>query len=276
MKLTYPIAFCDYDGTIFDAESGRVPPKTLDAIDAYTQAGGVFVVTTGRMYRSILKQLKKINFAPRYLVCLQGSVGYDFAKGEEVFRHDIPSEDWHRLARFAEGRGWTFQAYHGVDVYTEKENPYSEEYFAYTEIRGIYAGEPLSSWRVAEGWDMHKMIVMSEATETPKRIALLRETFPHLDITCSTPRYIEVVTKGSGKGNGVRAMCDYLGYEPGAAVSFGDELNDMTLLEAAGLGVAVGNAVPALKEAADYVCAPCAEGGVGDVLTAILKGTPLV
>ena len=276
MELSYPIAFCDYDGTIFDAQAGRVPLKTLRAIDAYTRAGGVFVVTTGRMYRSILKQLDKMHYNPHYLVCLQGSVGYDFTNGEEVFCHDLPNADWHALARYAEERGWTFQAYHGVDVYSEKKNPYSEEYFAYTEIRGIYAGEHLSTWPKAADWDMHKMIVMSPADETPQRIAALRAAFPHLDITCSTPRYIEVVSRESGKGNGVRAMCDYLGYDPARAVAFGDELNDMTLLQAAGLSVAVGNAVPALKEAANYVCAPCAKGGVGDVLDAIVKGTPLV
>ena len=275
MKLAYPIAFCDYDGTIFDAASGRVPDKTRRAIDAYVLSGGTFVVTTGRMYRSIVKQLEKMRFTPRYLVCLQGSVGYDFDRQTEVYTRDIPCADWHALARFAEARGWVFQSYHGVDVYTEHSNAYSEEYFAYTEIRGLYTGTPLSVWPTAADWTMHKMIVMSPAEETPKRIALLREQFPTLDITCSTPRYIEVVAKGSGKGNGIKAMCDYLGFDVASSVSFGDELNDLSLIQAAGLGVAVGNAVASLKHAADYVCAPCAEGGVGDVLEAIVRGTPL-
>ena len=275
MKLRYPIAFCDYDATIFDAKSNRVPPKTKRAIDAYIRAGGVFVVTTGRMFRSIAKQLAKMAYSPEYLVCLQGSVGYDFRAEKEVFCHDLASADWHALARFAEERGWVFQAYHGVDVYTAGKNPYSEEYFRYTEIRGVYVGEPLSGWKEAEHWDMHKMIVMSPAEETADRVAALRERFPNLDITCSTPRYIEVVSKESGKGNGLGAMCRYLGFEPEDAVAFGDESNDMSLLQAAGLGVAVGNAVPALKEAADLVCASCADGGVGDVLTAIVEGTPL-
>lgn len=270
--MKYPIAFCDYDATIFDAPSGRVPDSTLQAIFRYTRAGGTFVVTTGRMYKSIVKQLAKIDFRPDYLICLQGSVGYDFREGREVFCQDLPSADWHRVAAFAERRGWTFQAYHGVDVYTAFANPYSTEYFAYTEIQGVVVGQPLSTWPTAAGWDMHKMIVMSPANETPARIAALRAEFPHLDVTCSTPRYIEVVSAGGGKGNGLRNMCAHLGFSPAQAVSFGDELNDLTLIEAAGLGVAVANAVPALRERADYVCPSCAQGGIGQVLDAIVAG----
>jgi hypothetical protein len=225
------------------------------------------------MYKSIVKQLAKMDYAPRYLICLQGSVGYDFACEKEVFCHDLPTADWQALARFAEQRGWVFQAYHGVDVYSAYPNEYSEEYFAYTEIRGIYALKPLSEWDTARDWNMHKMIVMSPKEETPQRVALLKERFLHLDITCSTPRYIEVVNKSSGKGNGLMAMCDYLGFAPRDAIAFGDESNDLSLLLAAGKGVAVGNAVDALKEAADYVCATCAEGGVGDVLMDIVRGT---
>ena len=271
MKLSYPIAFCDYDATIFDAVSGCVPARTRAAIDAYVEAGGVFVVTTGRMYKSILKQLDKMAFHPDYLVCLQGAVGYDFTKGREVFCHDLSTDDWHSVARFAEARGWVFQAYHDVDVYTAALNHYSEEYFDYTEIRGIYAGEPLSTWREAADWRMHKLIVMSPDDETDYRVSLLRAEFPHLDITNSTPRYIEVVAAGSGKGNGLRSMCAYLGFDPRDAVAFGDEHNDLSLIEAAGYGVAVGNAVPMLKQAADYVCAPCSEGGVGEVLERIVR-----
>ena len=270
--MRYPIAFCDYDATIFDAVSGTVPEQTLRAVFDYVAAGGKFVVTTGRMYKSIVKQLAKIRLSPDYLICLQGSVGYDFVKGVEVYCEDLPCADWQALARFAEQRGWVFQAYHGVDVYTAYPNPYSDEYFAYTEIMGVVVGRPLSSWPEAATWDMHKMIVMSPAHETPARLAALRQAFPRLDITCSNPRYIEVVTRRSGKGNGLRAMCAYLGYSPADAVAFGDELNDVSLIEAAGLGVAVANAVPALKEAAGLVCPSCAEGGVGKVLDAIVRG----
>lgn len=119
------------------------------------------------------------------------------------------------------------------------------------------------------------MIVMSPAEETPARVAALRAAFPHLDVTCSTPRYIEVCSAKGGKGNAVRAMCRYFGLDVSSSVAFGDQTNDLGLLQAAGLGVAVANAVPDLLKVADYVCPSCAEGGVADVLTAIIDGKPL-
>lgn len=271
--MKYPIAFCDYDGTIFDGAAMVVPDRTRSAIFDYIRAGGVFVLTTGRMYRSIMMQLDRMGLKPDYLICMQGSVGYDFTTGAEVFRHGLPCADWHRVAAFAEARGWVFQAYHGLDVYTAQANPYSDEYFAYTGVQGVITGEPLSTYPEARDWDVHKMIVMSPSAETPTRVAMLREAFPHLDVTCSTDRYIEIVSAASGKGNGLRAMCRHLGFSPAEAMAFGDETNDCSLLEAAGLGVAVANANPALRAVADLMTAPCAEGGVADVLHSVIRGT---
>lgn len=273
--MEYTVAFCDYDETIFDAASGVVPDRTREAILRYGAAGGRFVLTTGRMYRSIMLQLEKMRFRPDYLICLQGAVGYDFTANTEVFRHGLSCEDWHALARFVEARGWDYHYYHGTDVYTMRDNPFSREYFRYTGVPGVIVGEPLSVWPEATSWDAHKMIVMSPSAETERRVADLRQAFGHLDITCSTPQYIEVVSAAGGKGNALRAMCAYFGVDAAKAVAFGDQGNDISLLKAAGLGVAVGNAVPALKAVADYVAAPCAACGVADVLDAIISDLPL-
>lgn len=274
--MKYPIAFCDYDDTIFDSRTQRVSPATLEAIALYRQAGGRFVITTGRIFSSIIKQLARIGLEKDgYIICLQGSVGYDLTTKEQLFCNDLTTQQWHAVASFAQQKGWTYQFYHDKDFYTSFANPYSRYYAAYTGVDPIIVGQPIAQWPQAADWTAHKLILMTPAEQAQDRIALLKDTFPTLDISQSSACYIEVVSPLGGKGNGIRAMCRLLGYTPAQAVSFGDATNDITLLQAAGLGVAVGNAYPALKAVADYVCASCADGGVADVLNAIRLGTPL-
>ena len=65
--------------------------------------------------------------------------------------------------------------------------------------------------------------------------------------------YFEIVPKGLNKGNAVRNMCRMLGIDLADTIAAGDEENDLTMIEAAGVGVAMANGIPAAKALADYV-----------------------
>ena len=99
--MKYPIAFCDYDNTIFDPDSGCVPARALAAIADYKSAGGIFVITTGRMYPSIRLQLTKIGLdRDGIAICLQGAAAYDLATDRELFSHGLSPQMWHEVASF--------------------------------------------------------------------------------------------------------------------------------------------------------------------------------
>ena len=274
--MEYPIVFCAYDGTLFDPEAGCVHPRTQKAIADYRKAGGIFVLTTGRIYSSILPRAQKIGLTEGYLVCLQGSVGYRIETGEQLFCHDLSVDEWHGVAALAHSKGWYFQIYHDTHFYVGEMNPYTRGYADYCGVEPLVAGEPLSTWAESKDWTAHKMIVMTPPDEAEERIALLKKAFPALDISQSGPMFIEVVNARSGKGNAVKAMCDLLGVDVGRSVSFGDATNDNSMLCAAGVGVAMGNALPDTKRVADVVCAPVSQDGVADVLEAIMAGKPIV
>lgn len=273
--MEYSIVFCDYDGTIFDAEAQCVHARTLQAIRDYRSAGGIFVLTTGRIYRSIRPRAHAIGLDEGYLVCLQGSVGYRLDTAEQIFCHDLTSEEWHAVADYIQDKGWYFQIYHDTRFFVGKMNPYTREYADYCEVEPVEVGEPLGKWSEAKDWTAHKMIVMTPPEEAEARIATLKKAFPTLDISQSAPKYIEIVNAHSGKGNGIKAVCRLLGIDLSRSVAIGDATNDNSMIIAAGLGVAMGNAAPDTKAVADYVCAPVSMSGVADVLDAIREGKPL-
>ena len=82
--------------------------------------------------------------------------------------------------------------------------------------------------------------------------------------------YLEVIPKVINKGQGIRDICKVLNIDPAEVVSFGDAANDIPMLEAAGMGVAMGNAQEAVKEAADMVTLSNNEDGIAAALAQLL------
>jgi len=90
------------------------------------------------------------------------------------------------------------------------------------------------------------------------------EDLPHL--VRSEATYLEIQPRGVTKGAGLVRVCKLLGIPPSAAIAFGDNLNDLEMIQAAGLGVAMGNAHADLKRAARMVAPSNDEDGVAAVL----------
>ncbi len=82
--------------------------------------------------------------------------------------------------------------------------------------------------------------------------------------------YAEFCLKGFSKATGIRRVMEYLGMDTGRSVAMGDSLNDLEMLEAAGIAVAMGNAVEKLRQAADIVTCDAKDGGVADGIYRII------
>ena len=93
-------------------------------------------------------------------------------------------------------------------------------------------------------------------------MAQLAQRCPDLAVTSSIPRNVELNSARAQKGLALQGLADLLGIPMAETMAFGDDLNDLSMLRAAGLGVAMGNASAEVKAAADYVTASCDENGV--------------
>ena len=90
----------------------------------------------------------------------------------------------------------------------------------------------------------------------------------HLPMTLvrSKDEYLEVIPAGAGKDTAMHVLCDSLHISPDEVMALGDHDIDAPLLRAAGLGIAVGNASPIARAAADEVTASCDEDGVAHAI----------
>ncbi len=95
--------------------------------------------------------------------------------------------------------------------------------------------------------------------------------WPDVDIAYSADTFIEIFPKGVDKGKALTIVCNHLGIDLQNVMAFGDQELDIPMIEAAGTGVAMGNAIPALKEKADFVTGTNNEDGITNALEHYLK-----
>lgn len=99
------------------------------------------------------------------------------------------------------------------------------------------------------------------------RADLPRDLYDNLEISSSVPQFLEFTPKGITKAYALNLLCKKMGINFNEVVAFGDEDNDLPMLNFAGFGVAMGNASQAVKDAADYITATNDEDGVAAALT---------
>ena len=113
---------------------------------------------------------------------------------------------------------------------------------------------------------VQKMNLNFKDRESKQAVRAKLEAMPEVLVTSSLPWNLELNAAGITKGSGLRNLCQYLGIEAEETMAFGDGENDWPMLEAAGIGVAMENGAPFLKERADRIAASNREDGVAEAI----------
>lgn len=257
----------DVDGTLLNADE-EVTPRTRAAVRAAIDAGIQFVLATGRPPRWIAPVVDALGFAPM-AVCANGTVVYDSATDRIVSARTLSVEMLAAIAevatRIIPGAGLAVErvgrSAHDAATPGFLSSPGYEHAWLNPDNTEVSLEDVLSAPAV-------KMLIRKAGAQSADMEAALA---PHVDtigdLTFSTNNgLIEVVPLGISKATGVDEVAAPLGITAQDVVTFGDMPNDISMLLWAGLGVAMGNAHPAVKEAADEVTTPNTDDGLARVL----------
>ena len=127
----------------------------------------------------------------------------------------------------------------------------------------------LKAYLAAQGRDVQKIMLFARDLSVRARIAEeLKSRFPQVAVSSSTFNNLELNSARAHKGLALRRFAGLLGLGLENCMAFGDGLNDLTMVQAAGLGVAMANACPEVRAAARHVTASNDEDGVAVALRA--------
>ena len=249
------ILFLDLDGTLLNDQK-EITPGNRQAIDEALAQGHRIVVCSGRPLKSSLAQAERLGLAGAgcYVIAYNGAVIYDCSAGRAVFRRALDWDVLYAVFEEAKRRGAYVHTYDREDVVFERggreENAkrycaaIGLDYRVIRDVRTDIAEAPVKALLI-DYEDREKLDGMAD---------WIRENLSgRADCFSSSPWFLEIVAVGMSKGAAVTVLCKRLGIPPECSVAAGDEANDISMLRAAGVGCAMANAIPAAKEAADYI-----------------------
>ena len=256
---SYKLIFCDLDGTLLMPDLVSMSDENKRALEELTRRGVYVVPCSGRTYNLIPKVLTDCPHV-KYVASSNGTCIYDRESGEIVI-DNRPTKKERELMLDLLGEYDFFNCFHiDGDAYCEQSLCNSEDYARYGvdeyfgrffENHATKAEGLIERTRGESGYEM-ACIFSADAeqlAEMQKRMdatGIFRTAKSHIN-------NVEVFPLRSGKGNAVRALAEKLGIDISDTIAVGDSNNDATMVAAAGLGLAVENAIPELKSVADEV-----------------------
>ncbi len=301
ITIMIKIIFFDIDGTLRPFETGRIPENTKAAVKRAQAAGILCAVATGRHWMELYNEdlIEGMRFDA--FVTLDGEYCYvlppeavdnAIARGDHLRRsaHAVFDADGTEapLCYFDPRNGQVIQR---IEIPTEaiekvlqlcEEQPFA---CLFEEERAIYANQVTPQLLQV----LHD-IKSDQPPIRPAARALRHPVFMLIPVMsfeeaavlearvseCELVRWsdglsFDLTRKGISKVAGIDAILKHYGYSVSEAAAIGDGWNDVGMLQHCGLGIAMGNAKPECKEAADYVCRPILEDGICDAIDHILN-----
>ena len=249
------ILFTDLDGTLLNSDK-LVSEGNRAAIERLLQAGHYLVVATGRPTKSAFKVVQKLGLTMPgcYMIAYNGCVIFDCSKEEIWMEKTLPMEHVRYLFEEAEKAGLYIQTYGENDIIlTNCDGP---ELQYYTKgNRNTLNCEVCEDVCEAIGKEPNKVLLIDMNEEGILTFWKEHREWEEgkCESTFSCREFLEYLPLGVSKGSAVRTLCEMLGVDIVNAYAAGDERNDISMIEAAGVGVAMKNAVPEAKAVADYV-----------------------
>ncbi|MBQ4426130.1 MAG: HAD family phosphatase [Oscillospiraceae bacterium] len=267
--------FSDLDGTLLNDDK-TISERNLRTIERAVKAGHWFIPCTGRYFGGMPPLIRSLPFC-RYYVCMNGAEIYDKLEQRAIRREEIPIdralEIWDIMDNydgiydcFVENRAFMDRTMkRNCDFYV-REPAFNKMVH---ELR--QAVPDFKSYIKKRYKSIQKtQIFFADPAERAKCAEALARLLPDCSVTSSVSINIEVNSLDANKGEAVRFMCGYLDLPVENSIAFGDSTNDLSMLSAAGIGVAMENAVPEAKRRADMVTATNNSAGVAKALEKIL------
>ena len=263
----YKIIASDLDETLI-LPDGSVLPENKAAVKALRPHGIKFVLATGRPYVSAQGTLKELDLYDRegeYIISFNGGMITE-NKGNRILHcTTMDFDDVEMLFQ----RGITYDVC--IHVYTT-DTVYvwniDQDERDYINGRMDVVEFSENSLEFLRGHVMMKILFTNTDFAYLQQIARdLKDLTRDMDVSYSANRYIEFNPKGVNKGQGLMKLASILGVDPAETMAIGDNLNDLSMIQAAGLGVGVANTLPSMKALCDRVTErDCFHGAVAEAI----------
>ena len=237
----------DIDGTII-ATGRDFSPEVRDCIKHLCKNGIKIVLVTGRMHSSAIHVAQELGLKTP-IISYQGGLIKDFS-GKTLYQKNLDSNYAKAIINWARCNNIHINLYIDDKLYVENDNKTIKTY-----VEGKHIGYEVCSFDSLKIENVNKILAIdySNVDKVTSWVNELQIKFPQLYIVKSTPYFCEIGSNEAKKSLGVEFLCNYWGLKKEEVLTIGDQNNDIDLLQAGGIGVAMGNGTKELKQVARYI-----------------------
>jgi HAD-superfamily hydrolase, subfamily IIB len=257
----YRLIAIDIDDTLL-TDDGRITDATREALAEAARRGVTVTLATGRMFASASRIAERIGLNVP-IITYQGALVKMPFDGKVLYERNVPADAAREILAYARRNNLHLQLYTEDELYAAEDN---DKVRAYAELSAVpYRVEPDFDKLIAR--PQSKMLIIDDPDKLDRIADELRPVYHgRVHITKSKPHFLEFLHPEATKGHALAALARHVGCVMEQTIAVGDSWNDREMIEAAGLGVAMGNAIESLKAVAGFVTKTNNEDGVKHVI----------
>lgn len=250
------ILFTDLDGTLLDSRK-QISDYTREILTAWTNAGHKLVLCSGRDINSVgdVKRELRLDYPGMYLIGYNGGQILDCQTGKTLYRIALTYEQVLHLMEEAKKQNLHIHTYTDTHIISPVDDEELHYYRRVIKTPVIYSNDAKEIQECGACKCIAIELHDPEKMETFRKSLLPWAEAEGITMIYSNPYYLEIFPSASGKGTAVKKLCDILGIHQALSVAAGDAENDISMIEASGMGIAMVNGSDDIKTAATTITA---------------------
>jgi Cof subfamily protein (haloacid dehalogenase superfamily) len=262
----------DMDGTLLTKHK-IITPAVFTAIKKVRERGIKIVITTGRPFLGVLPYIDELNLREpdNFVITYNGALAQEIYTGEEFVRYPLSYDDFLELETLSRKIRVHMHSITNDAIYTSNRD------ISWYTAHEVYRVKMPFFYRTPEEMNESLEIIKIMYVDVPETLfEAVAKIPPHVldrfSASWSAPYYYEFINKNANKGVTLKKLSEKLGVRPDDIMAIGDNGNDLSMIEFAGIGVAMGNATDAVKERAQIIGPSNEEDGVARILEKYVLG----
>lgn len=247
--------FLDVDGTLVSFSTHKVPVSALEALRRVHESGVRIIIATGRASTD----LNEISAVPYDAVVALNGAECVLRDGTEVSVHPIPREDFIKSLALSGKYGFPLALETRDGVQVDRMSP------EVMEVARTVAHPVPEVVNIRDAFHASKCCQMCFYCSPDVEKEVMAQ-LPGLSASRWHPLFADINVRGVDKGTGMAEFARHYRFGISETMAFGDGGNDIPMLRAAGIGIAMGSASEEVREAADYVTGPVDDDGIRNAL----------
>lgn len=270
MNIPYKLIAVDLDGTLVRNDQS-ISQRTVDTLIRVQEMGVKVAVASGRptFGTAHVAETLRLDEFGGYVMSYNGGEIYDWGTKSLLHAQTLDENVIPYLYMCAREHGMPIMTYIEKEVVSEVDN---NEYIQYSVMRNRMTLRKVDDFvKAVEGAGIVKCIIVGSPILLPALETKMQERLKgKAGVFRSEPFFLEIVPMGIDKGKGLSILLDKIGMKKSEIIAFGDGYNDTSMLQFAGMGIAMGNAAEEIKKAADMVTLSNNDDGVAIALEKLI------